>query len=125
MKTPVKRLKDLKKTCSLNDNMSDPLDIYESTSTCPNCYAVTLSGISRCPECGTFHSSVHLVERVPTAEELRPHEDRVVDPSMYSLNPNSSIKEGENSEDVEDTTVKWQGGSADFSFIDEVTDESE
>jgi hypothetical protein len=66
-----------------------------------------------------------LVERVPTAEELRPHEDRVVDPSMYSLNPNSSIKEGDNSGDVEDTTVKWQGGSTDFSFIDEVADESE
>ena len=99
--------------------MTDPLDQYKSASTCPNCHAITRFGISKCPECGTFHSTAHLTDRVPTAEDLRPHEERIVEPEMYSLNPNSNIDKDGEFEEVEDVTTEWEGGSTDFSFIDE------
>ena len=75
--------------------------------------------MSKCPECGTFHSTMHLDERVPTAEDLKPHQEREVEPSMYSLNPGIGIEQGEEFEDVEDVTTAWKGGSADFNFDEE------
>ena len=99
--------------------MTDPLDILKSASICPNCHAITRLGMSKCPECGTFHSTIHLDERVPTAEDLKPHQEREVEPSMYSLNPGIGVEQSEEFDDVEDVTTEWKGGSADFNFDEE------
>ena len=96
--------------------MTDPLDKLKSASICPNCYAITRLEMSKCPECGTFHSTIHLDERVPTAEDLKPHQEREVEPSMYSLNPGIGINQDKEFDDVEDVTTEWKGGSADFNF---------
>ena len=105
--------------------MSDPLEIFEATSVCPNCYAVSPTGSPRCTECGTFHSTSHLVERVPSPEDLRPHEAKAVDPSQYSINPDSEITVDSDADDIDDITTEWEGGSSDFSFIDEIDQRGE
>ncbi|HIG03995.1 MAG TPA: hypothetical protein EYQ53_06415 [Candidatus Poseidoniales archaeon] len=98
--------------------MSDPLDAFIGASICPNCAVLAPEGSPRCPECGTFHSSVHLEDRIPTAEDLKPHEPKVIDPTLYSLNPNTGIVV-EGTSDVEDITKKWQGGNTDFTIEEE------
>lgn len=98
--------------------MSDVLDIFGGSSICPNCAVLAPEGTFRCPECGTFHSSIHLEERIPTAADLKPHEPREIDPAMYSINPNADVADEHNKE-IEDTTKKWQGGVTDFTIDDE------
>ena len=105
--------------------MSDPLEIFESASICPNCHAVSTIGSPRCTECGTFHSTSHLVERVPSPEDLRPHETKTVDPSQYSMNPDTEIADDGDNVDIDDVTTEWEGGSSDFSFIDEIDQHGE
>jgi hypothetical protein len=98
--------------------MSDQLDAFIGASICPNCAVLAPEGSPRCPECGTFHSSVHLEDRIPSAEDLRPHEPKAIDPTLYSLNPNSGTVE-EGTSNVEDNTKKWQGGNTDFTIEEE------
>ena len=105
--------------------MSDPLERFKATSICPNCHAISPSGSLQCAECGTFHSTIHLVERVPVPEDMRPHEVKQVNPSQYSLNPDISISDDGEIDEVEDITTEWEGGSSDFSFIDEIDEHGE
>ena len=97
--------------------MTDGLDVLMGKEACPVCGTISQKGTARCPECGTFHSGVHLEEREAPSPEERAIL-RELDPSDYSMNPDSAIV----SEDFEgdDSTIKnWSGGSTDFSFIDE------
>ena len=105
--------------------MSDPLERFKSTSICPNCHAISPLGTPRCAECGAFHSTSHLVERVPTPKDLRPHEIKPADPSQYSLNPNTSIADEGEDDEVDDITTEWEGGSSDFSINDELEQDEE
>ena len=41
-------------------SMSDSLDVLVGKEACPVCGTISQKGISRCPECGTFHSGIHL-----------------------------------------------------------------
>lgn len=108
-----------KKTCSLmtSDFMADRLDVLVGKESCPVCGTISQKGTARCPECGTFHSGIHLEER-----EAPPPEERIssreVDPSDYSMNPEIAIASEEFEGD--DANIKnWGGGSTDFSFIDD------
>ena len=97
--------------------MGDRLDILVGKESCPVCGSISQKGTARCPECGTFHSGIHLEER-----EAPPPEERVsnrdLDPTDYSMNPDAAIANEEFEGD--DSSVKnWKGGSTDFSFIDE------
>jgi len=94
----------------------DPLAVFDGLSVCSACGCIQQVGSSRCPECGTFHTTVHLEERaqpIRTEEPVKP-----IDPSMYSLNPNSEIPQIEN-EEIEDMTTKWRGGISDFHIADD------
>lgn len=113
------RLLHHRKTCFWNDQMSDILDVFDNCSACPNCGAVALIGTLKCPECNAFHSSTHLVERRPTAEDLKPSEPKEINPGKYSLNPDAEIPELSPEQDVEDMTIAWQGGNTDFTFSDD------
>ena len=97
--------------------MPDRLDILAGKETCPVCGSISQKGTQRCPECGTFHSGIHLEEREAPSPEERA-ELRELDPTDYSMNPKTAIAQ----EDFEgdDSTIKnWLGGSTDFSFVDE------
>ena len=77
----------MKKT---SDYMSDKLDALVGKESCPACGTITQKGTGRCPECGTFHSGIHLEERpAPTPEERAISRD--IDPLDYSINPGSAI----------------------------------
>ena len=108
-----------KKICSLmtSDFMADKLDVLVGKETCPVCGTISQKGTARCPECGTFHSGIHLEEReAPSPEERM--SNREVDPSDYSMNPEVAIADEEFEGD--DANIKnWVGGSTDFSFIDD------
>lgn len=108
-----------KKTCSLmtSDSMADRLDVLVGKESCPVCGTISQKGTARCPECGTFHSGIHLEEReAPPPEERM--SNREVDPSDYSMNPEVAIASEEFEGD--DANIKnWGGGSTDFSFIDD------
>lgn len=97
--------------------MSDELDILIGKEYCPVCASIYQKNTQRCPECGTFHSGIHLEDReAPTPEERVAA--REVDPTDYSINPNTAIVDEEF--DSDDSSVKnWTGGSTDFSFIDD------
>ena len=97
--------------------MSDKLDALVGKESCPVCGTITQKGTGRCPECGTFHSGIHLEERpAPTPEERAI--SREIDPLDYSINPGSAIAD-EDFEGDESNVKNWGGGSTDFSFIDE------
>jgi len=102
--------------CSSSD-MSDELGILKGASYCPNCGSLAHTGNSRCTECGTFHSTIHLVEREPPLPSIQ-KEEIPLDPSSYSLNPNLAGPEEEFESD-DDSVVEWTGGSTDFSFDEE------
>lgn len=107
----------LKKTTS--DSMDDRLDVLVGKESCPVCGSISQKGTARCPECGTFHSGIHLEERDAPPPEER-FADREIDPSDYSMNPDIAIANEEFESD--DNSVKnWKGGTTDFSFIDEET----
>lgn len=100
--------------------MADKLDVLVGKESCPVCGTISQKGTARCPECGTFHSGIHLEER-----EAPPPEERIssreVDPSDYSMNPEIAIASEEF--DGDDANIKnWGGGSTDFSFIDDSDD---
>ena len=100
-----------------SDFMADKLDVLVGKESCPVCGTISQKGTARCPECGTFHSGIHLEER-----EAPPPEERIsnreVDPSVYSMNPEVAISNEEFEGD--DANIKnWGGGSTDFSFIDD------
>ena len=100
-----------------SDYMSDRLDVLVGKESCPVCGTISQKNTARCPECGTFHSGIHLQEREPPTPEERVA-NREVDPSDYSMNPEIAIS----SEDFDgdDANIKnWGGGSTDFSFIDD------
>jgi len=111
-----------KKICSLmtSDFMADRLDVLVGKESCPVCGTISQKGTARCPECGTFHSGIHLEEReAPPPEERM--SSREVNPSDYSMNPEVAIASEEFEGD--DANIKnWGGGSTDFSFIDENDD---
>ena len=95
----------------------DKLSILSGKQSCPVCGSISPKGSSRCHECGTFHSGLHLEERTaPTPEERVAA--RQVDPSEYSMNPNSAIMD-EQFESDDEAVKSWSGGSTDFSFVDE------
>ncbi len=95
----------------------DGLDSLIGKEFCPVCGTITAKGTARCPECGTFHSAIHLEERKPPPPEERMVE-RSIDPLDYSMDPSTAIAEEEFESD--DAAVKsWRGGSTDFSFEDE------
>ena len=97
--------------------MTDSLDVLVGKESCPVCGTISQKGTARCPECGTFHSGIHLEERdAPTPEERIA--SREVDPSDYSMNPEIAIS-NEEFEGDDDNIKNWSGGSTDFSFIDE------
>ena len=100
-----------------SDFMADRLDVLVGKETCPVCGTISQKGTARCPECGTFHSGIHLEEReAPPPEERM--SNREVDPSDYSMNPEVAIASEEFEGD--DANIKnWGGGSTDFSFIDD------
>ncbi len=105
------------KTKMTSDFMDDRLDILVGKESCPVCGSISQKGTARCPECGTFHSGIHLEEReAPPPEERIANRD--VDPADYSMNPDTAIASEEFEGD--DSSVKnWRGGTTDFSFIDE------
>ena len=95
----------------------DKLSVLAGKQSCPVCGSISNKGTSRCPECGTFHSGIHLEERsAPTPEERVAA--RQVNPLDYSINPSSAIIK-EEFEGDEGAVKSWAGGSTDFSFIDE------
>jgi len=97
--------------------MADKLDVLIGKEYCPVCASIYQKNTQRCPECGTFHSGVHLEDREPPTPEQR-ITNREVDPSDYSINPNTAIVDEEF--DSDDGAVKnWTGGSTDFSFEDD------
>ena len=97
----------------------DPLSVFDGLSACPVCGCIQQIGSSRCPECGTFHTTAHLEERSQPVRTQEPVE--LSDPSMYSLNPDSEIPQIE-SEEVEDMTTKWRGGISNFKFSEDEDD---
>lgn len=103
-----------------SDFMADRLDVLVGKESCPVCGTISQKGTARCPECGTFHSGIHLEEReAPPPEERM--SNREVDPSDYSMNPEVAIASEEFEGD--DANIKnWGGGSTDFSFIDDSDD---
>ena len=95
----------------------DKLSVLAGKQSCPVCGSISNKGTSRCPECGTFHSGIHLEERPPPTPEER-IAARLSDPLDYSINPTSAIIEEEFTSD-EGAVKSWSGGSTDFSFVDE------
>ena len=90
---------------------------------CPACGCIEHKGSFRCLGCGSFHSTAHLVEREAPSPEQRIVEDVALDPRAYSMGPNQKIiqEEFEQSKDV----TSWQGGSTDFKFSEESSDEGD
>ena len=117
------RLQECKMTCSWSEYMNDPLNQFQKLEQCPTCSALSSSQVFRCPECGTFHSTAHLEEReAPIKSEVI--EKKPVDPSVYSINPNSGI-ELEEFEGDDSVVAEWKGGSTNFSFEEEDAEESD
>lgn len=93
----------------------DPLDVYVSLASCPNCGCFERKGTVRCSECGTFHSGIHMEERT-APETPEPIQREPIDPSAYSLSTTQALPE-ESFEEAEDL-VNWDGGSSDFTMED-------
>jgi len=95
---------------------SDPLGVYSNLAACPNCGCLERKGAVRCAECGTFHSGIHMEERI-VDEHAPPVERAPIDPSAYSLSGNQDAPH-ETFEETEDL-VSWDGGSSDFTMDDQ------
>ena len=106
-----------RKICSWSDLVaSDPLQVYSNLAACPNCGCLERKGTVRCAECGTFHSGIHMEERV-VDEHAPPIERAPIDPSAYSLSGIQDTPQ-ETFEEAEDL-VSWDGGSSDFTMDDQ------
>ena len=94
----------------------DALNSIKGKSSCPVCGCIEQEGCIRCPECGTFHSGVHLEEREAPPPNSAP-EREVIDPALYSLSDQHAIPE----EDFEESEKisSWSGGSTDFTMTEE------
>ena len=99
----------------------DSLSVFDGLSACYSCGALQQKGSSRCPECGTFHSTGHLEDRPdpPRGSNFEPVP--VADPSLYSMNPDAEIKV-EDQVDVKDMTRTWSDGGTDFHLGDDEED---
>jgi ribosomal protein L32 len=103
-----------KKTCSWSDLLTnDPLQAYAGLAACPNCGCLERMGTVRCAECGTFHSGIHMEERVKT-NAAPPVERAPIDPTAYSLSGAQELPP-ESFEETEELT-SWEGGSSDFTM---------
>ncbi len=91
----------------------DALKKFSDKVICPVCGCIDVKGSFRCLGCGTFHSGAHLTER-EAPEPDQQLEPNPVDPSAYSIGPDSKIME-ESFEQSEEVT-QWSGGSTDFSM---------
>ncbi|MFL2977130.1 MAG: hypothetical protein ACJZ49_06260 [Candidatus Thalassarchaeaceae archaeon] len=98
------------------------LPVYSDLESCPDCGAISRNDTVRCPECGRFNTSIHLREEA-TVEQARQEASarsvESVDPSFYSLNPDSSIEVESDQLDDEEVSRPWEGGSTDFRFEEE------
>ena len=95
---------------------ADPLDVYTMLAACPNCGCLEREGTVRCAECGTFHSGIHMEERIIDTQ-AQPIERAPIDPSAYSLSGTHDTPQ-ETFEETEDL-VSWDGGSSDFTMDDQ------
>ena len=94
---------------------ADPLRTYADLAACPTCGCLERKGTVRCGECGTFHSGIHMEERVVDTT-APPVERAPIDPTAYSLSGSQEAPE-ELFEETEDL-VSWEGGSSDFTMED-------
>ncbi len=94
---------------------ADPLRTYADLAACPTCGCLERKGTVRCGECGTFHSGIHMEERV--VDTQAPVIERApIDPTAYSLSGSQEAPE-ESFEETEEL-VSWEGGSSDFTMED-------
>lgn len=95
----------------------DSLRLFAGKAICPSCGCIDNIGSFRCVGCGAFHSTAHLVDREVLPAEQREVIEQIVNPMAYSIGPNQKIIE-ESFEQTEDVK-SWDGGSTDFSFVDD------
>ncbi len=99
------------------DDMVDALSKFDRLVQCPDCACLTEDTVLRCPECGLFHYNLEeLGEREPQPIEHVPVVQPDLNPSLYSLNPNSPLPITENEEDHPDPTINWADSNNDFAF---------
>ena len=99
------------------DDMVDVLSEFDELVQCPDCGCLTKDTALRCPECGVFHYNLdELGEREPPPIEQIIVEKPDLDPSLYSLNPNSPLPVPEDEEEHPDPTKNWSDSSNDFAF---------
>jgi len=99
------------------DVMVDPLTEFDKLVQCPDCGCLTEQTVLRCPECGLFHYNLDdLGEREPQPVEQITVEKPDLNPSLYSLNPNSPLPIDDFGEEHPDPTVNWADSKTDFVF---------
>ena len=99
------------------DVMVDALSEFDKLVQCPDCACLTEDTVLRCPECGLFHYNLEeLGEREPQPIEQILMEKPDLNPSLYSLNPNSPLPVEDLEEEHPDPTINWAGSNNDFAF---------